>query len=233
MTSLFLKGQENKYVTLSKEDAGKIFQKINRWYTSTPSYSFVIIHATYAGHASKTPYEQRKGYFKKFSTGFHSSIADIQSIQNKNYLITMDSVKKIILVNSPLKDFEQKNSISLADYEKILEKCTSISILNGKTKTLKIELKKNHAISSYEICLNKDELFQSITVFYANEVKSKTGQMVKPKLTIVFENYNVKIPIEKDELNENKFFLVGNNTVLKLKDNYGDYTLLDQRIKHN
>jgi len=226
----FLVKGQSTYTDLSKEDAIKIFQKINQWYTTTPSYSFTVTHATYAGYASIIPYEQKKGYFKKFTSGFHSNLADIQNIQSKNYLITIDSIKKIILLNNPLKKFEESNNVSIADYQKLLSKCTSLKILNGKTKTLKIFFNKNYPINSYEICLNKDELFQSITVFYQREVKSKTGAMVKPKLSIVFDDYNVKITPEKDELNENKFFSA---TTLQLKDFYAGYTLLDQRIKNN
>jgi hypothetical protein len=220
------------YKLLDREEAGKMFQKINKWYTTTPSYSFDIIHATYAGYQSQVPYERKKGYFKKYSTGFHSYIADIETIQNKSYKLTIDSTKKIMLVSNPVKSAGNSNTFDINEYQEALKKCTSIKIAEGKTKIIRMEFDAQYTVAAYEIYLNEDELFQSILVFYNREVKLKTGQMVKPKMGIVFENYTTKISPEKDELNDNKFFLANNTQVLELNKTYKNYTLLDQRIKN-
>ena len=94
------------WIELKKEDAAKMLQEQSKWYASTPSYSCIITHATYEGYEAIKPYEQKSGYVKKFKNGFHSYMMDIHTIQNKNYMITIDSVRKRILVNYPSKSFE-------------------------------------------------------------------------------------------------------------------------------
>lgn len=231
LSCLIGKSQDNKaYVTISKEETVKLLQQVNHWYASTKTYSFSIIHSTYAGHKATVPYDQKKGYFKKFSSGFHSYVAGLHSLQNKNYLIIIDSVKKIILVNDP-KNFEN-NGFSSDDYIKALDKCNSLKISDdGKIKTVRMEFAKNAPVASYELGINKQGNFHAITICYAREVKSLQGEMVKPKLNILFEKYSGVCTPERNELNDAVFFSVNAN-VLKLRDEYKDYKLLDQRIKN-
>ncbi len=219
------------YEDVTKEDAIKFLQQINTWFHSTASYSYTVTHATYAGHQASVPYEQKKGYFKKYATGFHCYIMDVHSIQNKNYLITIDSSRKLILVNNPTRTFVG-NKISIDDYIKTLDKCKTIKMIQkGKNKTLRIEFEKKFSVAAYEFTVGKDGLLHSILVFYAKEVKAVNGSMVKPKLSIAFEKFETGINPGKKELNESEFFALTNGS-FQLNESYKGYTLLDQRIKN-
>jgi hypothetical protein len=221
--------------TVSKQEAVAIIEHARNWFQTTPSYSFTVSHASYAGYTSSTPHEKQGGYFRKYATGFHSYALGINTIQNKNYLITIDTTKHIILVNNPLKKFEPINPEDLKDIQKRLDKCTAIKMLTTtQSKTLRLEFSKNSPVFTYEFCLNKDNLPKSITICYAREVKSTTnGAMVKSKLVIEFDNYHTGISPSKDELSSSKYFYEKNKNVLALNDTYEKYSLLDQRVPTN
>jgi hypothetical protein len=227
---------KTSFTALSKEDASAILQQINQKYSSSPSYSFTMSHAVYAGNdaTSPSPYEKKSGYFKKFPAGFHSFIAGVHSIQNKNFLISIDSIQKIIMVSNPKKGTENWE-LPAKEYLNSLAKCKAIKIEQGdKTKTLRLEFDKKNPISAYEICVDNSNQFKSALIFYAREVPAKKlgGKSVKPKLNIVFDHYAWKAVPEKDELSEARFITVNTNNTIALKEAYKNFTLLDHRIKN-
>jgi hypothetical protein len=232
-TSAFASFQQanNGFVDIDKADAIKLVQQVNNWFHTTSSYSFTVTHATYAGHQATVPYEQKTGYFKKFTTGFHSYMMDLHSIQNAKFLISIDSTKKIITVNNPTRTFAE-NMNSMDDYLKAFDKCKFIKIAQtAKNKILRMEFEKKSAIAAYEFTIGKDGLLSGITVFYSGEVKSKTGQMVKPKLSIVFEKYHTGVLPSPKESNESMYFVMSNNRI-ELNESYKGFKLMDQRIKN-
>ncbi|MFI5140714.1 MAG: hypothetical protein ACHQII_00030 [Bacteroidia bacterium] len=232
-TSVFASFQQanNGFVDIDKTDAIKLVQQVNNWFHTTPSYSFTVTHATFAGHQATVPYEQKTGYFKKFTNGFHSDVMGLHSIQNANFLISIDSAKKIIAVNNSTRIFAGKMN-SMDDYIKAFDKCKTIKMAQtAKSKILRMEFEKKSAIAAYEFTIGKDGLLSAITIFYSREVKSKTGQMVKPKLSIVFEKYHTGVSPAPRESNESMYFALNNNRI-ELNESYKGFKLLDQRIKN-
>lgn len=221
---------KGEYKVISKEEAVKTLQKINKWFSATPSYSFAVTHTSYVGHNSSVVHEQKRGYFKKFKEGFHSYMVGINTIQNKNFSVTIDTTSKIILVSDPLKNFEG-NKLSMDEYLKLLDKCMAIKqvINNDNSVTVRMEFGKNSSVTAYEFVIGKTELLQAITIYYANEVKTLDGKMAKPKLHIAFESYASSIPFTKNELDESQYFSLSKTTLVK-KDKYKEYELLDQRL---
>jgi len=232
LTSLVLNSQnKTEQKIISKEETVKILQNINQWFSSTPTYSFEITHATYAGHFTTAPYEQKKGFFKKYSSGFHSNIAGVQSVQNKNFLVSLDTGAKIIVVSEPVKNFEN-NGFSLEETKKLLERCINIKQTQTEQgKTLRMEFSKTSPIAAYEFIINKSEHLQSIIMYYANEVKTEEGKMVKPRLSISFSNYATNVIPGKEELSESKYFTASKD-LLRINEHYKNYELLDHRINN-
>ncbi|HTA61360.1 MAG TPA: hypothetical protein VK835_02845 [Bacteroidia bacterium] len=230
----FVLYNKSSFTILSKEDAAALLQQVNHKYSSSTSYSFAITHATYAGYDAVNPYEKKAGYFKKFPAGFHSNIAGVHSIQNKNCLLTIDSAQKIIIVSNPKKGADSWE-LQTKEYLKSLGKCNAIKIEQGdKTKTLRLEFDKRNPVSAYELCINKNNEFQSTLIFYAREIVAKklSGKKVKPKLSMVFDHYAWKVVPEKDELSETRFITINSSNTLTLKEAYKNFTLLDHRIKN-
>ncbi|MGZ3904853.1 MAG: hypothetical protein ACXVC6_14230, partial [Bacteroidia bacterium] len=174
----------------------------------------------------------KRGYFKKFAGGFHSFIMDYHTIQNKNYMLTVDTIRKNILINDPSKSFEN-NNFSVEEYSKVLEKCISVKISeSAKTKTLRIECDKYSPVSFFEFGIGKDNLLQFIKVFYREEIKSLQGKMAKPKLSIIFQNYATGVLPAKNEIDDAKFFSVSKGIIVPA-ETYKNYKFSDQRIKND
>jgi hypothetical protein len=214
---------------ITKEEASNYLLQINHWFTSTPSYSFAITHATYKGHASTSPYEVKRGFCRKFPKGYHSNIAGLHTLQVRNYIIKIDSAKKIIAVS----DYDPKShkSFSLEEYSSELDKCIAFKLAGyEKFKTVRFESDKYQPVSAFEFSFYKDGSLQSVTVYYANEVKTLQGEKVKPKLGIQFDKYASPVSPQKNELNEAQFFSVTPNNMLVINPSYKEYKLLDQRI---
>ncbi|MHB8259765.1 MAG: hypothetical protein ACYDCN_00970 [Bacteroidia bacterium] len=235
-TAFILKAQANAaWQTISKQEATDMIEHSRNWFQTTNSYSFTLSYATYAGHEAVSPYEKENGYFKKYAKGFHSCILGIHTFQNKNYLYTLDTAKHIIIVSNPVKSFDPVSAGDIESIQNKLDICSTIKVLTiGETKTLRLEFVKKSSVSSYEYCLNKEGLPKSITICYANEVKSaKNGAMVKPKLIIEIINYKTGVNPTKDELNESGYFYKKDKDVLVLSNDYKKYSLLDQRVPTN
>jgi hypothetical protein len=87
-------------------------------------------------------------------------------------------------------------------------------------------------VSAYEFCIAQDNKLLSVDIFYNKEVKSLDGKMVKPRLSMVFQNYSTGISPAKDEISESRYFTINHNQLI-LKEAYKNYRLLDQRIKND
>jgi hypothetical protein len=219
------------YHPVSKDEAAKLMGRINQWFTAMPSYSFAVTYATYAGAAEKLPHEESHGYFKKFNGGLKSCLMNVYTIQNKNFLISVDSSKKMIVVCDPPQG-QDANHFSFDEYVKVAGQSTSVKLAdNGKTKTLRMEFKST-SVSAYEFCIAQDNKLLSVDIFYNKEVKSLDGKMVKPRLSMVFQNYSTGISPAKDEISESRYFTINHNQLI-LKEAYKNYRLLDQRIKND
>ena len=157
---------------------------------------------------------------------------NIHCLQNNRCMLTVDSVKKTILVHDPVRNFVNP-TVKIDDYLKILEKCQSVKLAeDGKSKTLRVELDKKFPIEAYEFGLNKEGLLSTVKVFYRNEVKLKTGQKVKPELCILFNGYKKGISALKNELDETHYVRIGQDGSCQINEMYKGYTLLDQRANH-
>jgi len=224
---LTAKGQDNAYKKITQAEASQLLKQVNLWYSSSATYSFVITHAIYAGHTASTPYEEKKGYVKKFTGGSHSNVIGIHTLQNKDHKIIIDSSQKLIVVANAIKDSEK--GFSPEELQAALKNCVALKLAeHGKLKSLVIECDKNSAITSYKLDIEKDGRLRAVTLLYAREVKSPTGALVKPKMIIGFDKYGTGVSAEKGELNEGKYFKKENNELF-VSDAYKGYTLLDQR----
>lgn len=226
-----LRSQETRQSkSATKQEAIALLQAAGKWYESTPTYSFSVTHTMYAGHSTLVPYEQKKGYYKKYPSGSISYTIDLLKIQNANYSVTIDSARKIIIVSDPPKKFGG-NQVPMEDYMSALDKCTNIKLFDaGNTTLLRLEFGNGSPVTAYEFTFNKDKTFQKVIAYYAKEVKSLQGTMVKPKLGITFESYKVGIMPAKNELDETKVISVNKNDI-QLKEVYKEYQLIDQRLK--
>jgi hypothetical protein len=226
----YLFAQKNLlFKPITKEEASKYLLQINHWFTSTASYSFTITHATYKGHEAASPYEMKRGFCRKFPKGYHSNIAGIHTLEIKNYIIKIDSSKKLIAVT----DYDPKNrkGFSLDEYGAQLDKYAAFKLAESEDyKTVRFEAAKNQPISAFEFSFYKDGSLHAVNIYYAREVKTLQGESVKPKLGIQFDKYATSVIPQKNELNESQFFTVNSNNTLLINPAYKEYTLLDQRI---
>jgi hypothetical protein len=223
-------GQTHTWMNISADDAAKVYWNLNNLYSKTTSYSITVTYTSYENYTTQTSYETSSGFFNKYTTGYHSFLLGISTIQNSKYKIVVDTARKVIAVANPDKTFE--NSLTMADYKTLMENCTSIKVANeGNEKYYRIEFKSVYPINAYEYALSSTGWIKEMTLFYNKNYVNENGENVniKPRLQIKYGNVKVGILENKSELDESKYFSkLGIKLIIASK--YNGYVLSDQRV---
>jgi hypothetical protein len=229
--------QSQTWKNIDKAEMRKQLQLTRDWNSKAESYSVIITHTSFPDYTSKVPVEKINGYFHKNNTSYNSSLAGIQTIQNGKCGIYIDSSNRVMLINKPEK--EGKAPMNEMYSEAMLEKCTSIKMLENKTgKRFRLEFEKAGDVSSCEIGMNKDGSYNEIVLFYAQAIKKKQSDpestAKKPRLEIRFTNYvlNAAFNYQKEFAEEN-YFIYGNDKNPVGTGKFKEFKINDQRIKQN
>ena len=153
-------------------------------------------------------------------------------MQNKKYIISADTVNKIMIVS------ETKNSASPCDsqldYMGYLKNSSSILFKEEGTQSImKIDVKDKKLNYYYEVYLEKKSEVKEIRIFYGNKIKRNpaisNSYLIQPRLDIRIDSYTLNPVIGKDEFDEKKFFSIDGKKI-KGKGVYESYRILDQRV---
>lgn len=224
------------WTSISKEEIIKVFENINSWFKNTSSYSLTVTHASYEDYQSEIPADKSVGYFKKDKTNYHSCLLGIHTIQNDNYKIVIDTVKKLIMVANP--DKNHWGSFTLDDYNLAMGYCSALKFAQaGKEKYYRMEFKDGYPMTAYEFSLNEQgQMKQSILYYSAikkNNENEKSQEKISPRLTIVFSDYKKNPPFNyKEEFDDSRYFIKGEKKFIPAPK-YQQYKIRDQRFTMN
>jgi hypothetical protein len=224
------KGQS---VAVEKAEMIKVFEKINTWFRTTPSYSLTVTHASYEDYTSTTPADKTTGYFEKEGANYHSFLLGIHTIQNSKYKLVIDTSQKVILVANP--DQLTWLSYTQEDYQGLLKSCTALRMnKTGRYTFYRMELPESNPIGAYEFLIDEEGLAREISWYYNKEVKKDEGDersKVKPRMNISFSGYKKDAVINySEEFSEAPYF-IKKDKKLVATDKYKKYKLLDQRLR--
>lgn len=221
-------GQSAEWKEVSKEQAGKVFEKVNNWFKNTPAYSLNITHASYESYTSLVPAEKSEGYFKKQENNYHSFLLGIHTVQNISYRVVIDTTGHMILVAHPDKSIWE--AYTTGDYATSLESCLSVKASETEKETrYRLEFSEEHPLQAYELIIGKDGLLKEVISYYRNRKNEDGTAEITPRLSITFSGYNLKPLFVKNEFDDKKYF-TDNNNMLALTKEYKDYKLSDQRL---
>lgn len=220
----------------NSQNAKQDVLKINEAYSKFNDLSMSITYNVYANAASSIPAESETGSFKQHGSLRYSRIKEIESLQNKEYLVVVDNEEKIIVVGNPVK-FNPKK-ITLLDLDTAFAKCSSVKFIDNNTgqKGYKLMFKQNivSEFDAIDLYFNKKSFLVEKMVFYYREKikineEDENAVKEKPKLEIIFSNMNFKTIADINFFSEARFIEKKKGKYYPVSA-YNQYNLIDQKF---
>lgn len=223
----------HNWQSIANDAAANELIAINKELVKLKNYKFNINYQSFKGHFETKVYDEQRGIVLKNEELIYSKVNGALTIQNKDYRIIVDSIKKQINVTDPIKG--QAPTFNIADYLELLKACKAVKRFDKDgIIAFRFELKANRGIVIQEIYFNKDFLDRTV-IYYANEHSVRENDQTKTE--IVYPRMEIKISaFEKlEKVNKNVFmindFVSINKNKLSTSEKYKTYKLLDGRFK--
>lgn len=206
---------------------------INKEVVKNKAYKFNVSYKSYKGHFENKVYDEQTGTVIKSDEFTYSKINGALTIQNKDFRIIVDSLKKFIKVSDPLQGSEPNFNID--DYIKSLNACKIVKRKeNEGVVAFRFELKATRGIVIQEIYFKNNFIVKTV-VYYANEHNVRENntlktQVVYPRMEIDIRDFEKLNDVNKD------IFKADNIVILKkdkfsIKEKYKSYKFFDGRFK--
>ncbi|HWY97770.1 MAG TPA: hypothetical protein VNY36_01685 [Bacteroidia bacterium] len=219
-----------QWLDISKDSLSATMEALNSHFAHMHNYSVKVTDESFASYTASTFHQKFSGYFKRDGESFHSYLGDVNTIQNKDYRISVDSVKKIIMISDPVDYLNQ--ILTASDYSALLKVCTKVKISHtGDQSSYRLEFASGYPMIAYEITL-KDSLPEKIVIYYSKAVKGANENIsAKPRMEIYFNNWVTNAKVPKSEFNAEKYLSKqGNKFILNPPYSAAKYKLLDERV---
>ncbi len=240
LCNIFVAQTTSAWQIVSKEEIVSSYKNICNWFINTSNYAFDMKYTSYKGHSSSDIIENSNGYYKRSGKKYATEVVGIKTIQNEKARIIIDTNDQVIAISNP--SSLSPNIQSSEDLIKLLENVKSLKKKNlGKLTTYRIEFKKNELYEAYEFSVNDKSLLEKLTYYYAEQTEKDYGDdfskkpsetKMKPRLEIIFSNYQVPAIVKDSDFNDKSIVIASNNKV-ELLEKYKVYQLKDYRIKEN
>ena len=203
-------------------------------YAKITTYSVNINYQTYDTKGSDEIHDKSHGYMIKSGMYNKSRLLGIYTVQNDKIRVTIDSAKKTIQIANAF--IFKDPGLSLNDYLKILTFC---KVVKKSTENdivgYRFETKNTQGLMAQEIFI-ENGITKEVDAYYANEHFYRENndlkkEIVYPKLTVVFSDFNPKIKVIPTDFNIDKIVNLSNPKKIVLTPNYKGYKLIDGRIK--
>lgn len=210
--------------------------KINEAYSKFNDLSMSIIYNVYANASSSVPAESETGSFKQHGSLRYSRIKEIESLQNKEYLVVVDNEEKVIVVGNPVK-FNPKK-ITMLDLDTAFAKCSSVKFIDNSISQNGYKLMFKPTIVSefdaIDLYFNKKSfLVEKMVFYYREKIKineaDENSVKEKPKLEVIFSNMNFKTEPDINFFSEGRFIEKKKGKYFPVSA-YNQYNLIDQKF---
>lgn len=214
------------------------YKNVCNWFINNTNYSFDIKYTSFKNHSSSEIIENSNGYYKRSGNKYVTQAVGIKTIQNEKLRMIVDTNDKVIAISNP--STLAPNIQSSEDLNKLLENVKSLKKkINGKTSVFRIDFKKNELYEAYEFAVNEKGLLEKLVYYYSEQTEKDYGDgeeqkpvvvKIKPRLEIVFFNYQIPANINESEFSDKSVVLAANSKITLL-NKYKVYQLKDYRLQ--
>ncbi|MFI5136683.1 MAG: hypothetical protein ACHQIM_02570 [Sphingobacteriales bacterium] len=222
----------NDWTVLSEPDFNKVFKRQESLYKEKASYSLLIRHSSYENHTTTSPYEKVEGYFKKEGTSYHSFLLGMETIQNKEMKIVIDSSSKKILIAPADAAFQP---LSGDEFQKDMKGCGSIKCKEqDKGKIYRLDYKEGEgSLEAIEYLVSKDGLISKMVMFY-RELSYNPGfrqkeEKYKPRIEVELTEFKTAGAGNKDDFEPGKYVTLSGSKYKGI-GKYQQYSVFDTRV---
>lgn len=214
------------------------YQKTWTWFTNTQNYAFKLKYTSYKDFVSKEIIESSEGYYKRLGNKYKTEAVGIKTIQNEKVRIIIDTTDKLITVLNP-----SKLNPALTDAKDLEVMLDNVKALKkrkiGKSVCYRIDFITNELYEAYEFTINDKGLLESLVYYYSEQIEEDDGDgqylsplktKVKPRLEVLFSNYQAPVTISESEFQE-KSIVLNDKQKINLLDKYKAFQLKDYRYQ--
>jgi len=197
---------------------------------SAHSYSVDVRYSTFESGVTEMIHDQSAGYVKYMNNKYHSMAMGIQSIQNANERIVVDSVNRIIAITNPVSDSVKNYAPQLTSL--LLKKAKSIrKRADHGYAEYQVDFTDQLTINSYLLKVDATGLIRQVDIRYSQKIKNNNGEEKNLMLRIAFENWKLNATFSAAEFSADHF-VKSINGKYQATEPYAGYELSDQRIKY-
>lgn len=151
----------------------------------------------------------------------------IETIQNENVRLEIDSVKKLILVANPDASLERQPSTELKD--SVIAKAISVKKMElSKELDYELDFPETFPVSFCRVVTGENGFLKEVVMSYNKKVKNQQKKEVQPKIKIAFSDWKPNKNFAAEEFSESRY-VKKTGTKYELAAAYKHYKLLDQR----
>lgn len=222
-------------LTGKTQNAKEDILKINEAYSKFTDLSMSITYNLYANFSATKTSETETGLYKQFGKLRYNKLKNIESIQNKEYLIVIDNEDKKIVIGNPVR-FDYKK-VTMIDLDSIFKSCSNIKLIDnipeqkGYKLSFKPDIVSEH--DAIELYFNrKTYLVEKLVFYYRRKIRvnenDENSPKEKPRLEIVFSKFNFHPEKDNNLFLEASYFEKNKNKYYPVKK-YVEYEIIDQK----
>lgn len=206
------------------------FKRINEAYLSVPGFSEHVQYKMFDTYTSKKPSAIYIGFYNKSQNNFHSFLLKVETLQNAQYNIAVDTINKVMVIKDPAKNSGAE--IFSLEIEKVITQCSKVMLKqNAKTKWYRMEFSQPASpYSCIELEVSQVGLINRIVLYFNKEIKTDPAlpQKAKPRVEIEYTDLNMHPRFGADEFSEKKFIDTKKSPV-GVNQNYPGFRIVNQK----
>jgi hypothetical protein len=212
-------------VTNDLEKAERILVDLNSYYLEHPNYGVTVTHALYSHYNAQTADETYTGYYRRNKLKEHSVLMGIETIQNEQTKVVIDTNSKLVMVY---------NTIPMANNPGIeiisaLKLCSSIRVNDkGAESTIELDFQDNQYPLSKMVIAIVDHRLAVLEMWHNETVTDDNGEIIKPRTKVYYTNYQENKKFAGKEFDNGHIVEIKNQAVIP-KQKYINYRIMDLR----
>lgn len=218
-------GQET---IIDKNKAAEIIKSVNESILNARNFSAKLHYSIFKNHNDTVAFEQTDGFYKRNNENEHSVLLGVETIQNQQERLMVDTNSKTMLLSGP----NPKVMLLNDNLNNALQICKKITLFNEKDySVIKFYLgeKSGTGYSAIEVrYANADFFIQRLTIYCVNAFIPDFENFKNPKIQIDYNEISTsRIPASEFEISG---FLEKRNNTYVLQKRYKAFDFSNQLI---
>jgi hypothetical protein len=211
---------------ISKENANAVVHKINEQILNAKFYSANLTFSIFNSYFDTIPVQTSYGFYKRSGDKLHSLLVGIETIQNNNERLEVDTAMENIIMGPP----SHKPQLIESSLESALAMCKKITKTKtqiGYLLTFYLDPAASLGFSTLQIEYDDQHFFiTSLTMHYLNSTIPGFESIKNPKVKISYTNINTS-RIANSEFEIERYIIKDNKSIYKLNAPYKNFTFLN------